>query len=109
MTPDRFPSPFQQSPPLTGTGQTYPQLQIQTDTELSESTCAFPNLSGCMVPPPTAPGHFYPYWTLTSSCHWEFGNMSNGNNFGKDAQYGHTKVSTGYAETFGPIMANKCA
>ena len=70
--PDTFPSTFLESPP-TSHGAGYSQFQIQTDSDLSESTCEFPDTSGCAVPPPRAPGKFYPYWTLTSSCQWEFG------------------------------------
>jgi hypothetical protein len=108
-TPDSFPSTFLQSPPTTGNGAAYPKFQIQTDTALSESTCQFPNTSGCAVPPPTAPGKFYPYWTLTKSCVLEFGMMTNGNSFGMDRQYGKIHVKVGYPEFFGPIMSNPCA
>jgi hypothetical protein len=106
--PDRFPSTFQQAPPTTN-GASYPRIQFQSDAALSEASCAFPNPAGCKVPPPGAPGHFYPYWTLTSSCHWEFGNMTNGNTFGKQAQYGHIIRAVGYAQLFSPIMKNPCA
>jgi hypothetical protein len=106
--PDKFPSTFLQRPPTTA-GKSYPQFQIQTDLALSESTCKFPNLSGCAVPPPNGPGKFYPYWTLTKSCTLEFGQMANGNTFGKFAQYGHIPVQVGYPEFFGKIMKNPCA
>jgi hypothetical protein len=42
------------------------------------------------VPPPGGPGHFYPYYTqakVGGKCVWEFGNMTNGNTFGRDRQY----------------------
>jgi hypothetical protein len=87
-------------------GSAYPQLQIQTDAALSESTCKFPKTTGCAVPPPNAPGNFYPYWTLTTACQLEFGNMTNGNTFEGDAQYGALNPSLGYAELLGPIMDN---
>jgi hypothetical protein len=61
------------------------------------------------VPPPAAPGHFYPYWTLTKGCVWEFGNMSNGNAFGRAAQYGSIRRKLGYAQILGRIMPNRCA
>jgi hypothetical protein len=107
-TPNKFPSTFLQRPP-TSAGNSYSQFQIQTDVALSESTCAFPDLSGCAVPPPNGPGKFYPYWTLTKSCNLEFGQMANGNSFGKFAQYGKASVAVGYPEFFGPIMNNPCA
>jgi len=106
--PNRFPATFLQSPPTTVGGASYPRFQIQTDLALSESTCAFPDTTGCAVPPPTAPGKFYPYWTLTKSCVLEFGNVMNGNTFGKDAQYGSIPPELGYAQFLGPIMRNPC-
>jgi hypothetical protein len=105
--PNRFPSTFRQSPPTTR-GVSYARFQIQTDAALSESSCQYPDTSGCLVPPPTAPGNFYPYWTLTRSCRWEFGNMTNGNTFGKTAQYGSIPAGLGYPQLLGPIKRNRC-
>ena len=107
-TPNRWPSTFLQHFPTTN-GHDYAAFQIQTDAALSEASCNFPTPSGCKVPPPAAPGKFYPYWTLTKSCVWEFGNMTNGNTFGKQAQYGSIKPQLGYAQLLGPIMPNRCA
>jgi hypothetical protein len=107
--PNTFPSTFRQLTPTTVGGATYSRFQIQTDTALSEASCDFPNPSGCKVPPPQAPGKFFPYWTLTKSCVLEFGNMTNGNTFGKQAQYGTIDPALGYAELLGPIMRNPCA
>jgi hypothetical protein len=107
--PNRFPATFLQAQPTTAGGVRYSRFQLQTDTALSESTCSFPKPGGCKAPPPNAPGHFYPYWTLTSSCQLEFGNMTNGNTFGKDHQYGTINPAVGYPELFGPIMNNRCA
>jgi hypothetical protein len=107
--PNTFPSTFKQRPPTTAGGATYSRFQIQTDTALSEASCQFPDPSGCKVPPPGAPGNFFPYWTLTRSCVLEFGNMTNGNTFGKQAQYGTIHPALGYAELLGPIMRNPCA
>jgi hypothetical protein len=97
-----------QAQPTTN-GAEYPQFQMQTDAALSEASCQFPDPSGCKVPPPAAPGKFYPYWTLTQSCLWEFGNMTNGNTFGKQAQYGSIIRKVGYPQLFGPILRNRCA
>ncbi len=105
--PNRFPSTFRQLPPTTA-GAGYSRFQIQTDTALSESTCKFPSAAGCTVPPPNAPGKFFPYWTLTSSCTWEFGNLTNGNTFGKQAQYGSIRPKLGYPQLLGPIQRNHC-
>ena len=106
--PNTFPSTFLQAAP-TSAGQSYSSWQIQTDAALSESTCKFPVLTGCAVPPPNSPGQFYPYWTLTKACLWEFGNMTNGNAFGKFAQYGTPDVTIGYPQLLGPVMPNRCA
>jgi hypothetical protein len=106
--PNKFPATFRQSPPTTH-GKSYSRMQIQTDAALSMASCKFPNPAGCKVPPPAAPGKFYPYWTLTKSCVWEFGNMTNGNTFGKFAQYGTIRPSLGYPQLLGPIMRNPCA
>jgi hypothetical protein len=108
-TPDRFPSTFRQAQPTTVGGARYSRFQFQTDAALSEASCKFPDTSGCAVPPPAAPGKFYPYWTLTRSCVWEFGNMTNGSTFGRAAQYGSIPPGLGYPQLFGPIMRNRCA
>jgi hypothetical protein len=92
VTARRFPSPFLQQQPTTR-GSRYPFLQFETDVPASEiNTCVPGNLKGCAVPPPGAPGHFYPFYTqamVGGECVWEFGNMHNGRTFGGDAQYAH--------------------
>lgn len=120
-----FPGSFVDLPPATGQGQQYPQFFIQTDVALSESSCTASG-AGCGVPPPTAPGHFYPYWSRTTNgadmsavsdpstgagCAIEFGNVHRGvQDFGRDAQYGTNQTPTlGYPEYIGPIMQNSCA
>jgi hypothetical protein len=89
LTPNRHPSPFLQQQP-TSRGQGYSGIQFETTAPATEASC-HPNGSGCAVPPPGAPGQFYPYWTLArlgGSCVWEFGQMRNGVTFGGAAQYG---------------------
>jgi hypothetical protein len=77
-----------------------------TDGDASElnSGCDPVTGTGCVLPP-KGPGHFYPYWTLArvgGRCVWEFGNMGNGRNFGRDRQYG--KVGRGTIGAFaGPV------
>ena len=47
---------------------------------------AMPTGVGCAVPPPGGPGKFYPWWTqakVNGECVWEFGQMRNGNTFGR--------------------------
>jgi hypothetical protein len=60
------------------------------------------------VLPPKGPGHFYPYWTqakVAGKCVWEFGNMHNGNRFGRDAQYASVRPGT-LGAFAGPVRAN---
>ena len=108
--PDNHPSPFLESAPTTNGGSAYAQFAFQTDVALSESTCTPSSVSGCAVPPPNAPGAFYPYWTLTSSCQWEFGNMTNGNNFGgKAKEYGIAQIARlAYPEFISAVRSNSC-
>ena len=109
LTPDKFPATFTQRAPTTVGGANYPQFQFQTDVALSESTCAGPAGGGCTVPPPNAPGAFYPYWTSPSACTWEFGNMTNGNTFAKDGEYGSDQFAgLGYPEFESGFLANSC-
>jgi hypothetical protein len=93
LTPGPFPSPFLQLQPTTVHGAGYPNLQFESDVPASEITTCQPGTpSGCTIPPPNSPGNFYPYWTqakVAGQCVWEFGNMTNGNTFGADAQYAH--------------------
>jgi hypothetical protein len=108
-TPSIFPGAMVQRLPTTQ-GDQYSQYFIQTDLALSESTCQADG-TGCAVPPPNGPGQFYPYWTRVgssaSSCRLEFGNVSTGATFGKDAQYGTDQEATaGYPEFWGPTMDN---
>jgi hypothetical protein len=95
--PNRFPSPLLISPPSTVRGALYPQVQFLTDNPATNSACSPSSIAACVVPPPQAPGAFYPYWTLASvahasGCAWEFGQMTNGNSFGGDQQYGQPTV-----------------
>jgi len=104
-----FPGSFVQGLPITQSRQ-YSQFFIQTDAALSESTCSATSDAGCAVPPPNAPGKFYPYFSRVGSgtaCQILFGNVNAGNTYGKDAQYGTDQVATlGYPEFEGPVMQN---
>ncbi|MGH2888109.1 MAG: hypothetical protein ACRDNJ_00625, partial [Solirubrobacteraceae bacterium] len=112
----QLPSSFVVGLPTSG-GAQYPQYYLQTDTALSEASCGNDpsNTSGCAVPPPGAPGNFYPYWsrvTGSSGCTLEFGNVSSGpgvDNLGGDAQYGTDQFATlGYPEIIAPVQSNAC-
>jgi len=125
---ETLPATFRQLPPITN-GQQYSAFNFQTDAALSESTCTGANLSGCAVPPPNAPGKFYPFWSVVSSdngsgdnasasrdsgngCVIEFGNVTSGegvNSFGGDAQYGTNQVARlGYPEFESQLHNNTC-
>lgn len=105
--PGKFPGTFVQAQP-TSSGQTYPQIQFETDLADTESGCDLTTGAGCSVPPP-GPGHFYPYWTLAGDrqlgCSWEFGNVRAGNTFGGDTQYGQVSFNPPGAFT-SPIERN---
>lgn len=102
-------APFLPSQPTTVGGHHYPQVQFVTDASATEfnTDCNLVTGSGCKLPP-AGPGHFYPYFTqarVGGQCVWEFGNMRNGNTFGKDARYG--SVGPGTIGAFaGPIRRN---
>ncbi|HUZ00633.1 MAG TPA: hypothetical protein VMU89_09805 [Thermomicrobiaceae bacterium] len=106
-----YPSTFQQSPPLSS-GHQYAQFSFQTDLALSESTCT--GTAGCSVPPPNAPGHFYPYFGLANTwghCQIEFGNVAatGALTFGQAAQYGTNQYSQiGYPEFESQLYSNIC-
>ena len=94
--------------PTTVGGTRYPQIQFLTDNPATNSRCNPAHPAGCVVPPMQAPGHFYPYYTLAKvngACVWEFGQMTNGNTFGKDKQYGKFTDGLGPAERTRPDHA----
>jgi hypothetical protein len=105
LSPGPWPSPFLQQQPTTVGGKSYDRIQFETDAPATEATCQ-PTGQGCAVPPPGAPGNFYPYWTLakvSGKCVWEFGQMTNGKTFGADAEYG-TPSARFFGTLEGPIM-----
>jgi hypothetical protein len=110
VTPDKFPSTFLQLQPTTVGGHRYPQIQFVTDSSATQfnTNCNLTSGMGCVLPP-KGPGNFYPYFTQALAgghCVWEFGNMQNGNTFGKDAQYG--SVGPGTIGAFaGPIRYDR--
>jgi hypothetical protein len=101
---DRHPSPFLQQQPRTHDAL-YSDIQFQTNAPASEASCK-PSGQGCAVPPPGAPGNFYPWWTLAKvngQCVWEFGQMTNGLTFGRTAQYGKPALDWFFGNLEGPI------
>jgi hypothetical protein len=108
LTPNTFPSTFVQSQPTSG-GNTYPQIQFETDAPASEVNCSASALQNCVVTGPNFPGAFYPYFTLASvggSCAWEFGQMTNGNSFGGAAQYGPSFPQWFYGTDASAVLPN---
>ena len=77
-------------------GRSYADMQFVTDTSSTEAGCNVVTGAACVLPPP-GPGHFFPYWTrarVGRQCVWEFGNMRNGNTFGRDRQWGRVGPNT---------------
>jgi len=108
LTPGMFPSPLTISAPSTN-GAAYSQMQFLTDNPATNVKCNTQTFAGCVVPPTQAPGKFYPYWTqamVKGSCVWEFGQMTNGNTFGGDKEYGKPTAALGLLEDAGPIRSN---
>jgi hypothetical protein len=103
------PTAFQYVGPFLANGQTYPQIQFETDVAASESLCTVTTGAGCTAPPIGA--QFYPFWSLSplsnsssasnalgsprTACVWNFGNVlpTTIQTFGKDAQYGTPHVA----------------
>jgi hypothetical protein len=109
VTPGMFPSAMTIQPPLTGRGTRYTHMQFLTDNAATNSLCNPASPTDCVLPPPQAPGQFYPYWTLakvSGACVWEFGQMRNGKTFGEDQQYGTFTDALGLAENASPIRPN---
>ena len=78
-------------------GSRYADIQFVTDTSASESGCNLTTGAGLRGAAADGPGHFYPFWTrarVDGACVWEFGNMRNGNTFGRDRQWGRVGPRT---------------
>jgi hypothetical protein len=92
------PTSFQYIGPFTNGLHTYPQIQFETDAAGSEANCNIGTGAGCAVPP-LGPGNaptFYPFWTLSHGCLWNFGNIIAGRtaqSFGGAAEYGTSDVA----------------
>ncbi len=96
-----FPTTFQYAGPFTASGQSYPQVQFETDAGGSEALCNTSTGANCTAPPLGA--QFYPFWSLGSgklasagtACLWNFGNDEPTTlaDFGRDGQYGVPDVA----------------
>jgi hypothetical protein len=109
LHPGPFPAPSLQLQPVTVGGRGYPQIQFETDNSATQLNSACSPVTGqnCVLPP-EGPGNFYPYFTqarVGGLCVWEFGNMTNGNTFGGDKQYGSVGPNT-IGAFAGPVRPN---
>ncbi|HEX9034308.1 MAG TPA: hypothetical protein VF834_20885 [Streptosporangiaceae bacterium] len=115
------PTSFRYAGPFDAAGQSYPQIQFETDVPGSEFLCDVFTGNLCTAPPVSAP--FYPFWTLTSkkgqnvghglfptgACVWNFGNTISGvttRNLGRDAQYGAPDLARFGGTTISPVRNN---
>ena len=105
------PTTFQYIGPFTGR-HTYPQIQFESDGPASEFLCNVRTGAGCRVPP-VGPrdgvATFYPFWTLSRGCLWNFGNVIRGQTkltFGKAAEYGHPHVARFGGTVISAVLSN---
>jgi hypothetical protein len=114
------PTSFRYVGPFQANGQSYPQIQFETDAPGSEFLCNIFDGNLCLTPPLAA--HFYPFFTMTNkagqgvdglfpkgACVWNFGNVIKGvttTSFGKAGQYGTPDVARFGGTNTSPIVAN---
>jgi hypothetical protein len=85
-----FPTTLEYAGPFTARGQSYPQIQFETDAGGSEGLCNVATGVGWTAPPQGA--QFYPFWSLGSgtlgstgtACLWNF-RIDEPNTLGKPA------------------------
>ncbi len=117
------PTSFQYAGPFDARGNTYPQVQIQTDVAASENNCNVVDGTNCTALPQGA--KFYPYWTVaqrsadngdsaatrdgSAACVWNFGNTIEDvttNDLGRQAQYGTPDVARFGGTVISAVMSN---
>ncbi len=114
-----FPQPFEYIGPFTTGGQSYAQVQYETDIGASEATCNTTTGSGCTAKP--AGAKFYPFWSINNKqtmagivntpgvCIWNFGNDITGitkSDFGKTKQYGTPDVARFGGTIISKVLSN---
>jgi uncharacterized Zn-binding protein involved in type VI secretion len=111
-----YPTSFKYAGPFTVGGDTYPQIQFESDIGGSSNLCNPQTGAGCTVPPISA--KFYPYWSISESsgmpdsnglsCFWNFGNSPPHTilNFGGDAEYGTPDVARYGGTIISPPLPN---
>ncbi len=88
-------------------GRSYPQIQFESNAPGSEANCNPATGGGCAVPPGGA--KFYPFWSLSRGCVWNFGNVIAGQTrtaFGGDAQYGTPDIARYGGTLTSPVLSN---
>ncbi|MGH7610432.1 MAG: hypothetical protein ACREN4_00280, partial [Candidatus Dormibacteria bacterium] len=102
------PTSFEYIGPFSN-GQTYPQVQIETDLPASEGFCNVTTGLGCTVPPVGA--SFYPFWTLgrvqVGRFDQDSGQGQGGNNQGDNnsaADFGSMYSHSACAWNFGNVI-----
>ena len=102
----RLPTSFAYIGPISH-GKPYPQIQFETDVAGSEQLCNVTTGADCTAPPIGA--KFYPYWTLSRSCTWNFGTVIPGvtkQSFGGDGQYGTPNIARYGGTIISPVLTN---
>lgn len=105
------PTSFQYIGPFTNGLDTYPQIQFETDGPASEANCNVGTGAGCTIPP-LGPGNaptFYPFWTLSKGCLWNFGNTIPGRtaqSFGGPAEYGTPDIAIFGGTSTSAVLSN---
>lgn len=102
----RLPTSFAYIGPFSH-GKSYPQIQFETDLAGSEQLCNVTTGANCTAPP--AGAKFYPFWTLSHNCTWNFGNVIPGQTartFGKDGQYGTPNIARYGGTIISPVLSN---
>ena len=93
--PNRYPSPFLQETP-TSRGSAFTEVQFVTDTSASERGLRLRERHRLRAAAEGA-GSLLPVLDAGPRrrvCVWEFGNMRNGNTFGRDRQWGRVGPNT---------------
>jgi hypothetical protein len=99
------PTSFQYLGPISN-GRAYPQIQFETDVSGSSFLCDVATGMGCQTKP--IGSDFYPYWSLSQSCLWNFGGHLTGTmeSFGGYKQYGAPDLSWYGGTNVSPVQPN---
>lgn len=101
------PTSFKYAGPFDAHGHAYPSIQFETDAGGSEADCNVTTGAGCAVP--AVNSRFYPFWTLSKACQWNFGNVIAGQtmrSFGGAAEYGTPDIARYGGTLTSAVIAN---